>query len=142
MKDKATKTPMKNLEETDKNTQNELLLIYTACAKELIRQVSVQCIDRGETLQEVIDILMKLKILKINKLKQRLDREQEKCKEAIESEVKLRTKLIEEFEDKIRDLQDNLMRKTNSKIRLKAKLQSLQQQNEMYIKQGTEELDV
>ncbi|OMJ68044.1 hypothetical protein SteCoe_34619 [Stentor coeruleus] len=37
------------------NDDDNIRVLYTMCSRELIRQVSVQCVERGELLQEVID---------------------------------------------------------------------------------------
>ncbi|CAG9333710.1 unnamed protein product [Blepharisma stoltei] len=134
--------PNKNIEDVSKSLQKEILLIYTICAKEIIRQVSVHCIERGEILKEVIEALMKIKFLKINRLKEKFRSFEEKWKKEIEGEIEEKRKVREELEGKIAELNENVARKSNSKLRLKAKLNSALKQTELLRKQTLDEMEL
>ncbi|CAG9324781.1 unnamed protein product [Blepharisma stoltei] len=134
MKDKIVGVN-KNIEDISKCSQKELFLIYNICAKEIIRQVAVHCVERGEILKEVVDMLVKIKLLKISRMRESIKAVEENKRKELENELNKRIKITEDYEKKIEELNEIIVKKTNSKLRLKAKYDSLKKHNEILKKQ-------
>jgi hypothetical protein len=76
-----------------------LMLIYEACSKEIIRQVAVQCIERGELLQILFNYMpevYKRKIEELNKDIERIKMKQLKEVEGLKERVRRGMKEIAE----------------------------------------------
>ena len=72
-----------NIKQHEKKSLNEIIddmqIIYSACLKEIIRQVSIQCTERGQLIQKVWEMYLKLienAILENNKEKVKLEKDQ------------------------------------------------------------------
>ena len=109
--------------ETYKDTEiDNIMLIYEICAQELIRQVSVSCIERGELLKVLMNHQPQLYQAKLNALLQ----EQKKILEVHQKELeKLRIsnkKKIEVLEEKLKEYKNdreiNLQEKKNILLEL------------------------
>ena len=89
---------MKEDTQYEENEENKRLL-HVLCSKELIKQVSVHCVERGELLHEVIDFFVN----KIESHKENLD-------VALKSTAKIKKAVIEEFKQREEDLKENIKR--------------------------------
>lgn len=79
------------------NDNDNIRALYTLCSRELIRQVSVQCIERGEFLQEVIDYFI-----------QSYDKIQERIDLITKNTSKVKKVIKEDFQKKENDLWDKI----------------------------------
>ena len=108
---------MKVIHCKDENTSENEKIIYTMASKELIRQVSVHCIERGELLKEVIEYFSR----KSEESKKFMQLEEKKTE-------RLRNRLVEEFKEK-----ENMMSVKVKKMEENIEAYSLriQQRNEI-----------
>ena len=89
---------MKEDTQYEENEENKRLL-HVLCSKELIKQVSVHCVERGELLHEVIDFFVN----KIESHKENLD-------VALKSTAKIKRAVIEEFKQREGDFKESIKR--------------------------------
>lgn len=90
-------------------------LIYTMCAREIVRQVSVQCLERGETLKEIFEIFIKIYKLKRNKMQKVIQDNLEKYEEKSEEIKEFYQKIKTNQEEKISSLMKVIEKKKLSK---------------------------
>ncbi|CAG9321627.1 unnamed protein product [Blepharisma stoltei] len=109
------------LENSDSKTVKNTKLIYTMCFREIARQVSVQCIERGETLQEIFEIFSKINDRKTKKLKKIINEAQQNFSWKREEMKNNYENIINRDEKKIEELQKLVEKKANSKRMVKEK---------------------
>ena len=95
-----------NMKETycvDGNTEENSRVLFGMCSKELIRQVSVQCLERGELLKEVFEFF-------INSY----EKTRENLKNVEKNSEKLKNEIFESYENKEKNLKE-VVQKTEEK---------------------------
>lgn len=109
---------MKNLHcSTDIFSENGRV-IYSMCCKELIRQVSVNCLERGELLQEIIDYYTKLQMKMQGNIKSAYSNYEQMIKEYTDKYLDKEKEYLDEINE-IRDTNEKLkiqLKKTNERI--------------------------
>ncbi|CAG9324442.1 unnamed protein product [Blepharisma stoltei] len=93
--------------------------IYVLCGRELVRQVTVHCAERGELLRDLFarfDEFSKIKEAKINEKITELNK---KAKNELQQVKKLHGEVIEEYKGKIEELNKKIKKKKESKTKLK-----------------------
>lgn len=92
------------IKKTDKPEDKEI--VYTMCEREIVRQVSVQCVERGRLLNKILKRFPSQYRLKEKKLRNELKSEIAD-KEIEFNQLKAQhLKEIEEYENKIKDYED------------------------------------
>ncbi|CAG9329241.1 unnamed protein product [Blepharisma stoltei] len=128
--------------ENDQLTIEELTkaeVIYEMCEREIIRQVSVTCLERGELMQEVHAYFLKLHKLKLDTLVKEHNGKLEKIKGEMEVMGKKHTVTRAKAQEEIKSLNENIESLTNEKNILLGEISSLQERlNEMMEKASQE----
>ncbi|CAG9332090.1 unnamed protein product [Blepharisma stoltei] len=92
-------------------------LIYEMCSRELVRQVSVQCVERGDLLKELFIKFPEVYIKKNDKLKEEMNELRDKFEEEKSAIRSLLEKEISNINAKLKEKESLLHMEKDSKIR-------------------------